>query len=155
MSIGRVAAIASLWLGATACSSSGPPIGGANSKPCTGAMSEVAQSCPATFSGDLESVTCVPRFMLGTFSCEGLTTLILSGGFTGVWCVYDSTTHALVGAQLRTDYNGYCDGASFTETAGKVPSAACLAGQPDGGVRECPSPADGGMDVPDAEGVSQ
>ena len=157
-SFGLAAAISSLGvgcLGVAGCSSSGPAVVGAGSGACNGTMSEVAQSCPATFSGALESVACVPGFMLGTFACEGLTILIQSGGFTGVWCVYDSTTDALVGAQLRTDYNGYCDGTSFRETAGTVPTAACFDHPPSGANRDCPpAAADGGADLPDAEGAS-
>jgi hypothetical protein len=120
-------------------------------------MSEVAKSCPAAFSGMLDSVGCTPSLMLGTFTCEGLTVLIESGGFGGAWCVYDATTAALVGAQLRTDYNGYCDGASFSETAGKVPDASCLDNPPSGARRDCPSAAspDGGEDLSAADGASE
>jgi len=140
-----VAAISSLGFGCLAvagCSSSGA------SGPCKGALSEVAQSCPATFSGALESVACVSGFPLRTFSCEGLTTLDLSGGYTSLSCVYDSMTHALIGAQRWSDVTEYCRRTSFTETAGTVPSAACFDQQQDAGSRDCPA-ADGGADVPD------
>jgi hypothetical protein len=163
MTFGRVCAKIALvsvflpqWLALSGCSGSGQPVIDPVSGPCNGPMSEVAQSCPTTFSGMLDSVACAPSLMLGTFTCEGLTVLIESGGLTGVWCVYDSTTGALVGAQLRTDTNSYCNGASFSQTAGKVPDASCFDHPPPGVRRDCPpASADGGGDLVDTDAVSE
>jgi hypothetical protein len=142
-SFGLVAAISSFGVGClavTGCSSSGA------SGPCRGSLSELARSCPATFSGALENVACVPPFRLETFSCEGLAILIQSGGYLGLSCVYDSTTHVLIGAQLTSDVTDYCKGTSFTESAGTVPSAACIADAAPRASRDCPA-ADGGGDL--------
>lgn len=154
--IGLAAALLFVGLAPAGCSSSGAsPAAMDGSGVCTGPMSEVSQGCPATFTGSLNGIACVPNVMLGTYVCEDLTVLVGSGGYTGAWCVYDSTTHVLVGARESSDVNEYCGNSSFKRTAGRFPDDACFATTP-AATRTCPPlGADAGADLADGGGVSE
>ena len=121
---------------------------------CTGPMSEVAQGCPATFA-TLDDAACRPYAMQSVIACGGLSVFVDSSGYGATLCAYDPSTHALVGAQIRTDVNSYCGGTSFTQSAGRIPGD-CLMGAPTTAMRTCPPPgADGGADLADGGGVSE
>jgi hypothetical protein len=112
------------WLGlclALACASAC-----AGSKTCEGDLVEVGSGCPATFDGRLESVPACPSYCLyvAASRCNDLIVLDYACG-GGLSCYYDSTSLALVGAEMGSDIPSYCGDSSYWKSAGRTPSGAC------------------------------
>jgi hypothetical protein len=130
--------VAGLVLGLTAATSC--------SDKCVGDLAVVGVSCRATFDGTAQSLPACPTAAVG-FRCGGLLEVDPFGQDQGgIRCYYDPVSHRLVGAVEYTDVQVLC-GDSFTKSAGRTPSVACLG--TDGRVqRQCggAAPPDGGAD---------
>jgi hypothetical protein len=150
--LGVAVAIASV-LG---CGSGAAPQTGFTGTPCSGPLDVVGMLCPTTFDGTLAGVACDPFLGLRAFKCGDALLLLESGGPTAAWCVYDPTSHALVGATVTTDSPLFCDGQSAQEFSGKQVDPACVLGTPLA-TRACDSNGvytqDGGVDAADGGGA--
>ena len=97
---------------------------------CEGSLSEIGAGCLATFDGTFEQLPACTEYMSQfVLACGEFTDLVLSGGYTGVSCFYDSTSHALVGAQWVSDIPEFC-GNSYTKSAGRVAGRSCSTSTP-------------------------
>ncbi|HVU53077.1 MAG TPA: hypothetical protein VHL80_20480 [Polyangia bacterium] len=117
--------------GALVLGCSGSPtqkIGLPGGAPCQGPLEVVGAPCPQTFDGTLASVACPPYFGQELFSCGDALLLLESGGSTAAWCVYDPSSHALVGATVTSDAPEFCGGLTYQERAGKQVDPACALG---------------------------
>jgi hypothetical protein len=127
--LGAVLLAAALALGA-GCSSTGPKNGTGlpGGAPCAGPLGVVGAQCPAAFDGTLLGVACPAGLGQSVFSCaEGLL-LLSSGGGTAYSCVYDPSSHALVGASVASDAPVFCNGRTYQELAGTQVAPACVLG---------------------------
>jgi hypothetical protein len=115
--------------------------GAACSHDCTTSLADLGKSCPATFAGTIDAISCAPYETIQVYSCAPLLVLDMSGGFVGGTCVYDATSHTLVGASERSDTNDLC-GDSLSETAGRIVPASCFAAGP-AQQKTCPAPDTG------------
>jgi hypothetical protein len=97
---------------------------------CTGPLSEVGASCPPTFDGNVDAVCTItdPIPFEWAFACGELNVLSASSAFSAIICSYDGRTHVLVGAEVRTDIESYCDKSSINKVAGRVPPGTCYQG---------------------------
>jgi hypothetical protein len=127
------------WLGlclALACTSTS-----AGSKTCEGDLAEVGSGCPAMFDGRIESVPACPSYCVyvAASRCNDLIVLDYACG-GGQSCYYDSTSLALVGAEMDSDIPSYCGDSSYRKRAGRTPSRAC-AGAVNRSERSCAAEA--------------
>jgi hypothetical protein len=105
---------------------------GALATPCTGELSEVGASCPASFDGTAEHLPACDYGEQQVTGCDDLVEFSWGGGSGSAECIYSVSSHALVGARQNGDYPGYCNdgGGSFgsgslTWTAGRTPKGPC------------------------------
>jgi hypothetical protein len=132
-------------LAAAGCSSPSPSAGDGSQDAivyasCTVPLADVTgRFCPASFDGTLASVECPVYREQHVYPCADTVVLLEGGGYVNWWCVYDSTSHALVGAKVTSDTNEYCNGQSFAEVAGRQADGACVAETP-AAARLCPRP---------------
>jgi hypothetical protein len=92
---------------------------------CTGPLEEVSAGCPATYDGS-KPPACARGIDQGWIErCNGLVTLVYYGPAFQLWCSYDDTSHALVGAAELGDSDTYCNTTSPDRRAGRVNAANC------------------------------
>lgn len=100
--------------------------GAEDARPCTGDLSELNASCEPTFDGSAAEAAAVDECTsYSDAPCDGMLWTV-TGDLGGTVCAYDSSTHALIGVQRYNDVTSYCNSTSFDETAGRIPSRACL-----------------------------
>ncbi|MEA2696300.1 MAG: hypothetical protein QOI66_571 [Myxococcales bacterium] len=88
---------------------------------CHGSLKDLGSSCPATFDGTFDQLSCRPYSTQRTFACDDLIGFS-EVGYAGVTCVYDASSHSLVGAEHWSDIP---DNGCVIRTAGKVPTLSC------------------------------
>jgi hypothetical protein len=121
------------------------PDGGA--LPCMAPLEEVGADCPAAFDGTLSSAACPQYAEQHLYRCGDTFVLLQSGAYTGLWCVYDAASLALVGATQTTDTPAYCNNRSLSEVAGRAVDQSCVFVKPeaergcDAGIEAMPSDA--------------
>ena len=118
--------------------------------PCQGPLALVGASCPLTFDGTLASAACPPYVAQRLFKCAEATLILESGGSTAAWCVYDPSSHVLVGASVTSQYPQFCGGVTYAELAGTQVEPACALGVP---LESRLCPADG-LDAAPSDGAS-
>jgi len=98
-------------------------------RPCEGTLDEVAHfwfSCPSSFDGSAASLpTCLPGAKAEkqiVYLCGDTIELVLTDGYMGVGCFYDSSTHQLVGAEELADAPLNCAGRRW---AGRISASGC------------------------------
>jgi hypothetical protein len=92
---------------------------------CTGPLEEVSAGCAATYDGT-HPPPCARGITEGWIeTCDGLVTLVYYLPAFQVWCSYDQTSHALVGAAELGDTDTYCNGTSSVLSAGRLPLTDC------------------------------
>jgi hypothetical protein len=105
-------------------------LSGCSSK-CTGSLGEVGKICPATFDGNLDSLSCQsPNAFERVYDCGDLILISPGPNLGGTICSYDATSHALVGAEVYGDTNSFCGGDSFAQEAGRLPPRSCVEAGP-------------------------
>jgi hypothetical protein len=111
--------VAMLWAAIAACSSV--------EKRCEGDLAEVGAGCPPTFDGTTESIPACPGDrILGqrAYACGDLIMLDFRMAVTDHECIYEASSHQLVGAVNLTDTAAYCDQTSNGLLAGRTPMIA-------------------------------
>jgi len=147
-----------LGLAALGCSSTpAQNVGLPGGVPCPGPLALVGASCPLAFDGTLASAACPSYVAQRLFKCAEATLILESGGSAAAWCVYDPSSHVLVGASVTSQYPQFCGGVTYAEVAGTQVEPACALGVPLES-RLCPadgldgSPSDGASDGGDGAG---
>jgi hypothetical protein len=117
---------------ALGCSNNASPPPSSFGVPCTGPLSDVAGDCPAIFAGELAGLACPSAATQRSFGCPdgGAGVFFQSDGSTRVWCLYDASSHALVGVTVWAAEAEFCGLQSATETAGQDIDPACAFGAP-------------------------
>jgi hypothetical protein len=90
---------------------------------CLGELATLGQECPATFDGTEASLPACTHPGFGNVSvwaCQDLFILMQSDGYGGAVCYYDTTSHALVGAEWHSDIGVYCNQTSLSIEAGRT-----------------------------------
>jgi hypothetical protein len=91
-----------------------------------GPLQEVSAGCQATYDGTKAPV-CARGIQGGWIQrCNGLVTLTYYLPAFQLWCSYDETSHALVGAAELGDSDTYCNGTSPDLWAGRAIENTCL-----------------------------
>jgi hypothetical protein len=121
-------------------------------EPCQGPLSVVGSSCPAMFDGTLAPIPCAPYASQTVFQCDEGILLLQSAGSRPAWCLYDSTSHALIGATLVADQPVFCNDRTYQQVAGTQPNPACAL-TPAVTTRSC-SMLDGGADGAATDGAA-
>jgi hypothetical protein len=91
---------------------------------CEVALDALGAGCPATFDGTPAGLPACGQgpVTYRASQCGDLISLDKLGGYFSSYCYYDATSHQLVGAMAQNDVPSYCDGTSFTATAGLTTS---------------------------------
>jgi hypothetical protein len=119
----RIAPIAATLVAVLlSCSDSDP---GATNM-CTGTLASVGEHCPATYDGTEANLPACPApgdvgFPVAdrtVWQCQDLIILQYGSGFAALVCSYDTTSHALVGAERGDDTP--CDPQHFSVQAGRT-----------------------------------
>jgi hypothetical protein len=106
----------------------GAALASCSSGRCEGSFAEVgADVCPAMFDGTPEGF---PMCLSGagmemTWRCMDLIALVFGGGYTGITCYYNASSHRLAGAERFSDTTEFC-GNSFVQSVGRTPPTSCL-----------------------------
>ena len=98
-------------------------------KRCEGNLAEVGAGCPPTFDGTTESIPACPGDrILGqrAYACGDLIMLDFRMAVTDHECIYEASSHQLVGAVNLTDTAAYCDQTSNGLLAGRTPMTCDL-----------------------------
>jgi hypothetical protein len=89
---------------------------------CVGDLATAGAGCPSMFDGTEANLpTCVAWTPNRTvWQCQDLYVLQLGHGLGGSVCYYDTTSHALVGAEEHSDIGVYCNQTSLSIEAGRT-----------------------------------
>jgi hypothetical protein len=97
----------------------------ADASVCMGPFEEVSTGCAATYDGT-HAPPCARGITGGWIErCDGHVTLIYYLPAFQLWCSYDETSHALVGAAELTDVPDYCNHTSIDLRAGNIALTNC------------------------------
>lgn len=75
-------------------------------------------ACPASYDEALEW----NGYLMCSGTCGERRVVLRHGGYTGATCAYDQSGDRLVGVELSSDVNEYCDMESFSIVYGDVPT---------------------------------
>lgn len=88
---------------------------------CSGSIASVSKGeCPVSYDGTLEDMPPCVIYNWSSYDCGALVRLSQRNDLYGTSCFYDPASRELVGALAESDAPSFCDGSSFTRSAGII-----------------------------------